>query len=194
MRCKRLREPDRYAPPPTSRVQRKWAPIIAAFLEGRMDDLYSIQRTGARGRIFSCLVADALKLVGLSFRPEPIFQHRDPNSWYMDFATKNGLKLWTYSFYNPDFVLSDGTWAEATLSENSAYKKVFRYGHQSSRLLVIWLDKDNGLHKDLCASTTFPNAQVLEIISFYPDLMQCAGGEDLVRKFEQLKTLRGRLL
>lgn len=189
-----MRSPDGYASPPTRRAQRKWEPIIAAFMEGRMEDLYSIQRTGTRGRIFSHLVTETLRLLEMPSQPEPIFEHRDPNPWYVHFATKNGLKLRTHSLYNPDFFLDDGTWVEATLSENSAYKKLFRHGHQASRLMVIWLDKDTGLHKELCASVTFPNAEVKEVASFYPRLTPCAVGKDLIRRIELLKTLKGRLL
>jgi len=188
------RKPDGYASLPARRAQRKWEPIITAFLEGRIDHLYSIQRTGARGRIFSHMVTEALRLLRMPCQPEPIFEHRDPNPWYVDFAAKNGLKLRRHRFYNPDFVLDEGTWMEATLSENSAYKKLFRHGQQAPRLIVIWLDKDTGLHKEVCERVAFPNAEVKDVASFYPRLTPCVGGESLIEKIELLKTLKGRLL
>ena len=159
-----------------------------------MEDLYAIQRTGTRGRIFSHLVAQTLRLLEMPCQLEPIFEHRDPNPWYVNFAAENGLKLRTHRFYNPDFVLDDGTWVEATLSENSAYKKVFRHGHQASQLIAIWLDEDTGLHKEVCENVAFPNAEVKDVASLYPRLGPCAGGEGLIGRIELLKTLKGRLL
>lgn len=86
-----------------------------AFMEGRMEDLYRIQRTGTRGRIFSHMVAETLRMLEMSCRSEPVFEYCDPNPWYVDFAARNGLKLRGHSFHNPDFVLDDGTWVEATI-------------------------------------------------------------------------------
>ena len=189
-----MRNPDGYASPPTRRTKRKWEPIIAAFMAGRMEDLYPIQRTGTRGRIFSHLVTEALRLLEMPCQREPMFEHRDPKPWYVDFAAKNGLKFRTQSVYNPDFVLDDGTWVEATLSENNAYKKLFRHGHQAPQLMVIWLDRDAGLHKEVCQSVAIPNAEVKEVASFYPRLAPCAGGDCLIKKIELLKTLKSRVL
>jgi hypothetical protein len=193
-RCGVLRTPDGYASPLSRRARRKWEPIIAAFQEGRMEDLNSIQRTGARGRIFSHLIAEALMLLEIPCQCEPVFEHRDPDPWYVDFAEKNGLKLRTHRLYNPDFVLEDGSWLEATLSENSAYKKLFLHGHQAPRLSVIWLDKDTGLHKDVCQCTDFPNARVKDVAVFYSRLARCTGGESLIAGYELLRSLKGRLL
>lgn len=159
-----------------------------------MKDLNAIQRTGARGRIFSHLIAEALMLLEMPCRCEPVFEHRDPDPWYVDFAMKNGLKLRTHQLYNPDFVLENGSWLEATLSENSAYKKLFRHGHQAPQLIVVWLDKDTGLHKDVCQSTEFPNARVKNVAVSYSRLARCAGGESLIAGFELLRSLKGRLL
>lgn len=78
----------------------------------------------------------------------------------MDFAKTYNLKLRTHDAYNPDLFFEDGTWAEITLSENTAYKKLFRYGHQADQIAVFWLDEDTGLHKDTCQSVHFPNARV----------------------------------
>ena len=41
------------------------------------------------------------------------------------------IKIRTHDFYNPDYILMNGTWLEVTLSENNTYKKLFRYGHQA---------------------------------------------------------------
>jgi len=159
-----------------------------------MEDLNAIQRTGARGRIFAHLIAEALMLLEIPCRREPAFEHRDPDPWYVDFAGKNGLKLRTHRLYNPDFVLEDGSWLEATLSENSAYKKLFRHGHQAPQLIVVRLDEDTGLHKDVCQSTDFPNARVRNVAMSYSRLAGCSGGESLIARFELLKSLKGRLL
>ncbi len=163
-------------------------------MENRIDELCSIQRTGARGRIFARLIADLWNTTGKSLRAEPLFEHRDPNPWYVAFAVDNGIKLRTHSFYNPDFVFDDGTWVEATLSENTAYAKVFRHGHQCPRLKVLWLDADAGLHKTICRNVSFPNAEVMNVDSFYPQVRACAGGEELIAGFERLKMLKGTLL
>ena len=189
-----FREPGGYAGGVSARSRRKWAPIIAAFMEGRMDELRSMQRTGARGRIFAHLIAEMWKAIGVSYRTEPVFEHRDPNRWYVAFAEGNGVKLRTHAFYNPDFLLDDGTWLEATLSENTAYAKLFRHGHQAPRLMVVWLDEDAGFHKAVCAGVPFPNAEVVNVASFYPRVRACEGGEELIAKFELLKTLKGVLL
>jgi len=189
-----LRDPDGCAVHASSCSRRKWEPIIAAFMEGRIDELCSIQRTGARGRIFARLIVETWRLLGVSYRVEPVFEHRDPNLWYVAFAADNGIKLRTHAFYNPDFVLDDGTWVEATLSENTAYAKLFRHGHQAPRLTVVWLDEDAGLHKTVCARVLFPNAEVVNMASFYPRVRACEGGEILIAKLELLKTLKGVLM
>lgn len=189
-----MRGPNRYAPPPTRRAQRKWDPIITAFMEDRMEDLMSIQRTGARGRIFAHLITEVFRLLEIPCQPEPIFDLCDPNPWYVEFADKNKLKLRTHSYYNPDFFFDDGTWVEVTLSENCAYQKLFRYGHQAPRLTVIWLGEDTGLHKEVCERVVFPNAEVKDVASFYPQLAQCADGEGLIGRLRLLKTLKGQLL
>jgi hypothetical protein len=49
----------------------------------------------------------------------------------------------------------------------TAFKKLFRYGHQAPRLLVLWLDSDVGLHKRLCEGVEFPNATVRPVESYY---------------------------
>ena len=110
--------------------------MIAAFMEGRIEDVRSMQRTGLRGRIFAHLVAQVWRMLGVSYREEPLFKHRDPDPWYVAFAADNDIKLRTHAFYNPDFILEDGTWVEATLSENTAYAKIFRHGHQAPHLQV----------------------------------------------------------
>ncbi len=81
-----------------------------------------------------------------------------------------------------------------SLSKNSAYKKVFRYGHQANELLVLWLDVDEGFHKTACRGVAFPNARVESVESLYDDLVGRAGGVELVRKFETLKGLEGIIL
>ena len=186
-----FREPDGYAVVVSARSRRKWEPIIAAFMEGRIDDLCLIQRTGARGRIFARLLVETWGRLGISYRAEPVFEHRSPGPWYVALAAANGIKLRTHAFYNPDFVIDDGTWVEATLSENTAYTKLFRHGHQASRLTVIWLDENAGFHKSVCAGVSFPNAEVVNVASFYPRVCACEGGEELIAKFELLKTLKG---
>jgi len=50
---------------------------------------------------------------------------------------KYDIKIRTYDFYNPDYITPDGTWLEITLSENTAYKKLFRYGHQAPGVTVL---------------------------------------------------------
>ncbi len=185
-----VRLPDRFAENPPERRRKKWERIILSFMQGDLDTLRSIQRTGARGRILFALVEEMLHVLGISYRPEPIFDHMPPNLWYVQFAQKHDLKLRTNSFYNPDFILKDGAWLEVTLSENSAYKKLFRYGHQAEELIVVCLDEDQGLHKSVCQRVAFPNARVERVQRFYDEL-RVNGGEELVRKLDMLKELKG---
>ena len=186
-----FRRPIRYAKPSSPRLQKKWAKIISAFMEGQFDELKEIYRTGTRGRIFAVLIKDMFEILQISNEPEPIFDHTAPDEWYLDFASKHDLKIRTHEFYNPDFLLSDGTWIEITLSENTAYQKLFRYGHQAPLLKVLWIDEDAGLHKKLCKSVEFPNAQVINIKKYFPELEKVSGGNELVNKFGELKKLKG---
>lgn len=188
------RLPDRYGEYPPKRHQKKWDEIILAFTKGDLSRLLIIQRTGARGHIFYGLVKEMLEILRISFRPEPVFEHIHPDPWYVDFARKHDLTTRIHSFYNPDFFLEDGTWLEATLSENTAYKKLFRYGHQADKLLLLWLDPDEGLHSSLCREVSFPNAKIKSVRSFYDELGKTVRGEELVGKFELLAELRGTLL
>jgi hypothetical protein len=161
---------------------------------GDLDKLRSIQRTGTRGRIFAVLMKTLLEALQISFEAEPVFDHLAPDPWYVEFASKHGLKLREHPFYNPDFLLEDGTWVEATLSANTAYKKLFRFGHQSCRLKVVWLDEDEGLHKRVCKNVVFPNAVVTNVDQFYPRLADCPGGEEVVEKLERLRELKGIIM
>ena len=162
-------------------------------MEGRLQDLLSIQRTGSRGRIFLHLVRLALRQTGASFQAEPIFDPVPPHPWYVSFATENEIKLDIQPFYNPDFLLGDGTWLEATLSENTAYKKLFSHGHQSGKLVVIWLNEDTGRHREICKNVAFPNASVLNIRQYF----SCLDGPEwiaLSAKFDKLKELKAVVL
>ena len=185
-----FRKPNRYAEPIPPRRQKKWDKIINAFMEGRFDELEKIQRTGTRGRIFEVLIKDMLKIFQMPSESEPIFNHIAPNKWYLDFASKHDLKIRTNDFYNPDYLLSDGTWLEITLSENTAYKKLFKYGHQTSALKVLWLDEDEGLHKKVCKDTVFPNARVESVETYFPMLKTFLNGNELIDKLYQLKSLK----
>ena len=60
--------------------------------------------------------------------------------------------------------------------------------------MVVWLDEDAGLHKTVCTGVSFPNAEVMNVASFYPRVRACEGGEELIAKIELLKTLKGVLL
>lgn len=160
-------------------------------MKGNIDELKKIHRTGTRGRIFAILVGHMLKALQIKSEPEPIFDHITPRKWYFDFALANNLKIRTYAFYNPDYMLSDGTWLEITLSENTAYKKLLQYGHQAPALNVFWLDEDTGLHKNLCEDIEFPNALVINTQDYFPELEKVYQGNDLINKFQQLKELKG---
>ena len=109
----------------------------------------------------------------------------------LDLASKRDLKIRTHDFYNPDYLLPDGTWLEITLSENTAYQKLFRYGHQAPAFKVLWLEKDTGLHKKVCKDVDFPNAEVVSVQEYYPEFDEGSGGCELVNKFHQLKRLKG---
>ena len=135
------RKPIGYASPP-NRHRKKWDAKLSAFLTDDLDALSKLQRSGTRGRIFSALVRRTFEAIGVDFEAEPLFESLAPTDWYRDFAERHGLKLVVDDHYNPDFLLGDGAWAEATLSENTAYKKLFRYGRQTPQLHVIWLDTD----------------------------------------------------
>jgi len=112
-------------------MQKKWTRIINSFMEGRIEELKKIHRTGTRERIFSTLIKNMLELPQIQNEPEPIFDHKTPNRWYLDFASKKDIKIRTHEFYSPDFIFQDGSWLEITRSENIAYQKLFRYGHQA---------------------------------------------------------------
>lgn len=188
------RHSDGYAPPPSARSQKKWDAIISAFMEGRIDEIRAAHRTGTRGRLFAHLITEIWRVTAVTYRAEPVFEHHDPNPWYISFAADNGIKIRTHTFYNPDFLLDDGTWIEVTLSENTAYTKLFRHGHQAPRLTVLWLDEDTGFHKTVCAEVDFPNAVVLNVSTLYLDVRVCDGGEEVIEKIELLKTLKGILV
>jgi hypothetical protein len=118
-----LRRPIGYTSP-ADRHRRKWDEIISAFLAGDLGRLSNLQRTDTRGRIFAMLVSRSFEAVGITFEEEPVFQQIAPAAWYQEFAGRHGLKLRVDDSYNPDFLLGDGSWAEATLSENTAFKKL----------------------------------------------------------------------
>jgi hypothetical protein len=137
------------------------------------------------------VVKDMLKILQIPYETEPTFDHITPNRWYLDFASKHDdIKIRTHDFYNPDFFLSDGTWLEITLSENTAYKKLFRYGHQAQSLKVVWLDEDTGLHKKICESVEFLYAQVISIQKCFAKLKKLSKGKDLIKKFLELKKFK----
>jgi hypothetical protein len=176
----------------TKAMDKKWVAIINAFMENRIDELMSIQRTGSRGRILAYLVGNMFDCIDLHYQSEPFFDHKAPNEWYINFSNKiDDIKLRVHDFYNPDFLLDDGSWIEVTLSENTAYKKLFRHGHQADFLRVIWLDPDNGLHKKVCQSIQFPNAEVVNIERYYDQLKQSQKGIEIINKVVQLKQLKG---
>ncbi len=186
-----FRQPNKYAELISSKRQKKWDKIITAFMDGRFEELKKIHRTGTRGRIFAVLVKNMFEILQIPHDSEPIFDHIIPNKWYLDFAAKYDLKIRAHEFYNPDYILPDGAWLEVTLSENTAYKKLFRYGHQSPFLKVIWIDEDTGLHKKKCKNIEVPNAQVISIKSYFLELGNIDDGKDLITKFMQLKKLKG---
>ena len=177
-----------------ARQARKWEPIISAFMDGDTDKLLAVQRGGVRGRIFQRLVGKALAALDPNTQAEPVFAPVEPDPWYVAFAREHELKLRLYPSYNPDFVLADGTWVEATLSENRAYQKLFIYGHQAPRLWVLWLDEDTGLHKSVCEGVSFPNAEVSSTENLFPKLWEHEQAMPLVAHFERLRDLKERLL
>ncbi|MFN2436750.1 MAG: hypothetical protein ABR513_06640 [Desulfotignum sp.] len=187
-----FRKPVEYADSISLRRQKKWNPIIAAFMNDQLEELKEINRTGTRGRIFAELVKNMLDILQIPSKPEPIFDHIEPNKWYLDFSLKyDDIKIRTHEFYNPDYLFNDGTWLEVTLSENTAYKKLFRYGHQAPLLNVLWLDEDKGLHKKVCKNVEFPNAKVLNIKEYFSKLRKTTQGKDLIKRFQKLKNLKG---
>jgi hypothetical protein len=187
-----FRKPNGYADPISLNRQKKWNPIISAFMEDQLEELKEIYRTGTRGRIFAELVKNMLDILKIPNKPEPIFDHVEPNKWYLDFTLKHDdIKIRTHEFYNPDYLFTDGTWLEVTLSENTAYKKLFRYGHQAPLLNVLWLDEDKGLHKKVCKNVEFPNAKVLNVKEYFPKLRKTSQGENLINRFQKLKNLKG---
>ncbi|CAB1081329.1 hypothetical protein D1AOALGA4SA_8983 [Olavius algarvensis Delta 1 endosymbiont] len=189
-----IRIPDEYRKHVSDRKWRKWEKIVSLFMENRLDDLALNHRTGARGRIFTALSLEIFNKLQIPYKSEPIFYHIEPNQWYIEFAKQHAIKLRTHDFYNPDLFLSDGTWVEVTLSENTAYQKLFRYGHQADNLLVLWLDKDEGYHKEICQKVRFPNAEIKSIECFNTLLEKLSSGPDIIRKLERLKKLKGTIL
>ena len=187
------RQPTGYASS-SKKTQKKWEEIVSAFMCGDFERLRAIQRTGTRGRIFTLLINQCFDVLGITYKREPIFSHVSVSTWYEKFAEQHGLKLRVNDFYNPDFLFRDGSWVEITLSENTAFKKLFRYAHQASYLLVIWLDSDVGLHKTVCEGLLFPNAIVRSVEWYYPQLERKAKGPDIIKKLEILKELKHEIL
>ncbi len=136
------------------------------------------------------LLRQCFDVLDIGYTSEPVFSGVSPAAWYQDFATKHGLKLRIDQTYNPDFLLQDGTWVEGTLSENTAFKKVMRHGHQTSQLRVVWLDPDDGLYKQICKDVTFPNAEVCSVSWYYSRLDRTTNGREIVNKLELLKVLK----
>ncbi len=140
----------------------------------------------------SHLVNNMLDCICLRYEQEPLFDHKAPIEWYNNYSDRiDDIKLRIHDFYNPDYILDDGSWVEVTLSENTAYKKLFRYGHQADFLIVIWIDPDDGLHKQVCQNIQFPNAELVNIEHYYAQLQQSSSGLEIIKKFEQLKKLKG---
>ena len=191
---KMIRLPDEYRESLSQKNIKKWNKIIGLFSENRLNDLALNHRSGTRGRILSTLVLELFKIIRIPFKPEPIFYGIKPNEWYINFAKKHNIKLRTHDFYNPDLFLEDGTWIEITLSENTAYKKLFRYGHQADKLTIFWLDNDNGFHKEKCRSICFPNAEIKNIDCFNSQLKKSAAGLEIMNKLKVLKKLNGTIL
>jgi hypothetical protein len=187
------REPNGFALPP-ERQRRKWEAILAAFLAEDWATLRAIQRTGARGRILAVLVRRCFDALGIGYASEPVFDHVPPAPWYTEFAARHGLKLATHGSYNPDFLFEDGCWVEVTLSQNTAFKRLFRYGHQAPRLVVLWLDPDEGLHRQVCEGVRFPNAVVRPVSWYYPQLEKTANGSELIRMLETLRGMKTEIL
>lgn len=181
------------ASPSGSRHKRKWDRVFTAFQAGDVDWLQEVQRSGARGRILGMLMQKALDTLGVAYEAEPVFQHVEPTGWYVEFAQRHDLVLRVDETYNPDFLLGDGTWLEVTLSENTAYKKLFRHGHQVPRLEVVWLDPDDGLHKQVCQAIPFPNATVRPVDHYFPCLKKCDRGVRVIRQLERLRRMRHRI-
>jgi hypothetical protein len=194
MRDANPRMPIRFAEAVPQRHREKWDRIIGTFMEGDIEQLKSMHRTGARGRIFLHLVRLALQQAGIAFRSEPVFEPVLPDPWYSSFAAKSGIEIRALPFCNPDFLLDDGTWLEATLSENTAYKKLFSHGHQAPRLIVVWLDEDTGRHREVCKDVVFPNASVLPAEEYFPTLAASLDGARLLGQLERLRQVKGIIL
>ena len=191
---KEIRIPDEYRKPISDRKGKKWEKIISLFMEEKLDDLALNHRTGTRGRILSVLALDLFYKLQIPFTSEPIFYHMEPSQWYIEFAKQHGIKLRTHDFYNPDLFLENGTWVEVTLSENTAYKKLFRYGHQADNLLILWLDKDDGYHKKICQNVRFSNAAIKSIEYFNTQHKKLLSASDIIRRLTILKKLKGTIL
>lgn len=61
-------------------------------------------------------------------------------------------------------------------------------------LLILWLDIDNGLHKNICASINFPNAEIKSIESFSKHLDNSSEGLEIMNYLKLLKELKGTIL
>lgn len=187
---KKMRFPDTVTNHVSIKNEKKWNTIIQRFMDENTDALLKINRGGSRGRIFCHLIKEMYNLMNIDFIEEPIFRHIEPNPWFVSFAQKYDIKLRIHPFYNPDFFLLDGTWVEITLSENTAYKKLFRFGHQAEKLRIIWLDEDDGRHKEICHDVEFPNIEILNIKSYFHSI-EGSNGSKLVGHFKRLKELKG---
>jgi len=114
-------------------------------------------------------------------------QHRDPMGF--ELPSERQRRKWERilsAFDSED-------WQTLHALQRTAFRKLFQYGHQTPRLLVIWLDPDDGLHKRVCKAVAFPNAEVHSVTWYYPRLDQTTHGQKIVRKLEILKGLRHKV-
>ena len=189
-----IRQPDKYRTLSSEKNKNKWDKITTLFFQNKIHELSLNHKTGTRGRILEILASKLFRIQQIPCKKEPVFYHVKPNEWYVDFSKKHKIKLREHDFYNPDLFLDNGTWVEVTLSENTAYKKLFRYGHQATNLLILWLDIDNGLHKNICNSINFPNAEIKSIESFSKHLNPSPEGLETTNYLRLLKELKGTIL
>ncbi len=57
----------------------------------------------------------------------------------------------------------------------------------------MWLDEDSGLHKQVSQNVVFPKAQMINVNTYFSELEEVPGGNELINRFEELKNLKGIL-
>ena len=143
-----------------------WSTLVDAFLNGQYQLCIDQGRYGLRGRIFACLVELLLINDGIPFESEVSFKPKKIPIKFTETAEKYGENLKTRKrVYIIDFLVYDDIWLEATLNEQAAHKKTFKYAHQCKKLIVLFIDNNPVIYK----KNLFSNAVVTPVDEYFSE-------------------------